>query len=107
MPVAAFALQTLHGATFGMTHLGIMMAIGAVSTPGHTARLQAAYQFCHGLMLAAAMAAGGPLFRLSPIVAFFAAAAVALPAVWLANGLPRGLQPQSAAFGRRDDGAPE
>ena len=69
-PVAAFALQTLHGATFGMTHLGIMMAIGAVSTPGHTARLQAAYQFCHGSMMAAAMVAAGPLFRLSPTVAF-------------------------------------
>jgi MFS transporter, PPP family, 3-phenylpropionic acid transporter len=95
-PVAAFALQTLHGATFGMTHLGIMMAIGAISTPGHTARLQAAYQFCHGLMMAAAMAAGGPLFRVSPTVAFLAAAAVALPSMYLANGLPRGLQPQSA-----------
>ena len=98
-PVAAFALQTFHGATFGMTHLGIMMAIGAISTPGHTARLQAAYQFCHGLMMAAAMAAGGPLFRLSPTIAFLAAAAVALPSMYLANGLPHGLQPQSAGSG--------
>ena len=55
-----------------MTHLGIMMTIGAVATPGHTARLQAAYQFCHSSMIAIAMAAGGPLFRLSPIVAFLA-----------------------------------
>ncbi len=98
-PVVAFALQTLHGATFGLTHLGVMMAIGAVSTPGHTARLQAAYQFCQGLTLAAAMAAGGPLFRLSPTVAFMAAAAVAVPVLILANGLPRGLQPQSAGSG--------
>jgi PPP family 3-phenylpropionic acid transporter len=99
VPVAAFALQTLHGATFGMTHLGIMMAIGAVSMPGHTARLQAAYQFCHGSMMAIAMAAAGPLFRLSPTAAFLAAAAVALPSMYLANGLPRGLQPQSAGSG--------
>ena len=92
-------LQTLHGATFGMTHLGIMMTIGAVATPGHTARLQAAYQFCHGSMLAVVMAAGGPLFRLSPTLAFLAAAAIALPALYLANGLQRGLQPQSAGSG--------
>ncbi len=99
VPAAAFALQTLHGATFGMTHLGMMMTIGAVATPGHTARLQAAYQFCQGLTMAAAMAAGGPLFRLSPIVAFLAAAAVSLPAAYLANGMPRGLQPQSIGSG--------
>jgi PPP family 3-phenylpropionic acid transporter len=99
-PVAAFALQTLHSATFGMTHLGIMMAIGAVVTPGHTARLQAAYQFCAGLSLATAMAAGGPLFEMSPIVAFLAAAAVSVPAIYLANTLPRGLQPQAGASRR-------
>ena len=69
-PAAAFALQTLHGASFGLTHLGIMMAIGAVSTPGHTARLQAAYQFCHGSMMALTMIAAGPLFRMSPVIGF-------------------------------------
>jgi PPP family 3-phenylpropionic acid transporter len=106
VPAAAFALQTLHGATFGMTHLGIMMAIGAVSTPGHTARLQAAYQFSAGLMLAIAMAAAGPLFRFSPVGAFLVAAAVAVPSIYLANGLPRGLQPQSAVSGG-DTKAPE
>jgi PPP family 3-phenylpropionic acid transporter len=106
VPLAAFALQTLHGATFGMTHLGIMMAIGAVSTPGHTARLQAAYQFCHGSMMAAAMVAAGPLFLISPILAFFVAAAAALPSLYLANGLPRGLQPQTAVSGG-ETSAPE
>ncbi len=99
MPAAAFALQTLHGATFGMTHLGIMMTIGAVATPGHTARLQAAYQFCHSSMLAVTMAAGGPLFRLSPMIAFLAAASLELPAAYIANGLKRGLQPQSVGSG--------
>jgi MFS transporter, PPP family, 3-phenylpropionic acid transporter len=98
-PISAFALQTLHGATFGMTHLGIMMTIGAVATPGHTARLQAAYQFCSSSMIAFVMAAGGPLFRFSPTVAFFAAATLALPAAYLANGLQRGLQPQRVGSG--------
>ena len=98
-PAAAFALQTLHGASFGLTHLGIMMAIGAVSTPGHTARLQAAYQFCHGSMMALTMIAAGPLFRMSPVIAFAAAALVSLPSIWIANRLPRGLQPQSAGSG--------
>ena len=57
-------------------------------------------------MLAVAMAAGGPLFRISPTLAFLAAAAVALPAAYLANGLPRGLQPQSAGSGG-ETSAPE
>ncbi len=105
-PAAAFALQTLHAATFGMTHLGVMMTIGAVATPGHTARLQAAYQFCQSSGLAVAMTAGGLLFRISPTFAFIAAAAVALPAAWIANGLPRGLQPQSAGSGG-ETSAPE
>jgi PPP family 3-phenylpropionic acid transporter len=106
VPIAAFALQTLHGATFGMAHLGIMMTIGAVSTPGHTARLQAAYQFCHGSMIAAATIAAGPLYRVSPVLAFFAAALAALASLLIANGLPRGLQPQRAGSGGETN-APE
>jgi PPP family 3-phenylpropionic acid transporter len=99
LPASAFFLQTFHGATYGLTHLGVMKAIGAVSTPGHTARLQAAYQFCAGAMIAAATLAGGPLFGLSPLMAFSTAAAVTLPAILLAYRLPRGLQPQSAGSG--------
>ncbi len=98
-PAAAFFLQTFHGATYGLTHLGVMKAIGAVSTPGHTARLQAAYQFSAGAMIAAATLAGGPIFGLSPLMAFLSAAAITLPAIVLAYGLPRGLQPQSARSG--------
>jgi PPP family 3-phenylpropionic acid transporter len=94
-PVAAFALQTLHAATFGLVHLGIMMAIGAVAVPGHTARLQAAHQLVGGLALAAAMAGSGPLFRVSPVLAFSVMSALAVVGFALAWGLPRGLQPQS------------
>ena len=98
-PVAAFVLQTLHAATFGLTHLGIMMAIGAVAVPGHTARLQAAHQLVGGLMLAAAMAGSGPLFRASPVLAFWIMAALAVAGLIIAHGLKRGLQPQSAGSG--------
>ncbi len=98
-PLAAFALQTLHAATFGLTHLGIMMAIGAIAVPGHTARLQAAHQVIGGLMLAAAMAGSGPLFRVSPVLAFSAMSVLAVVALVIAWGLKRGLQPQSAGSG--------
>jgi PPP family 3-phenylpropionic acid transporter len=98
-PLAAFALQTLHAATFGLSHLGIMMAIGAVAAPGHTARLQAAHQVIGGLMLAAAMAGSGPLFRVSPVLAFSAMSAAAAAALALAYALPRGLQPQRLGAG--------
>jgi len=98
-PLAVFALQTLHGVTFAVTHLGVMMAIGAVATPGHTARLQASHQLIGGIMLAATTACAGPLFRLSPAAAFWAMAVVAVPAMVLAAGLQRGLQPHSAVVG--------
>jgi len=98
-PVAAFALQMLHATTFAMTHLGVMMAIGAIATPGHTAGLQSAHQVIGGLMLASATALAGLLFRLSPVAAFWAMAAMAVLGLVLARGLPRGLQPQSAGAG--------
>ncbi len=98
-PGAALALQALHAATYGLAHLGVMMAIGAFAAEGNTARLQAAYALLNGLFLAFTMAAAGPLFRLSPIAAFWAMAVFALPALFLAAGLPRGLQPQSSGRG--------
>lgn len=98
-PIAALALQSLHAVSFGLAHLGVIMAIAAVATRGHTARLQAAHQFVGGLVLAISTAAAGPLFKLSPDVAFWAMAALALPALAFAYGLRRGLQPQSAAGG--------
>jgi MFS transporter, PPP family, 3-phenylpropionic acid transporter len=98
-PLSAFALQTLHAASFGLTHLGIMMAIGAVTMPGHTARLQAAHQLIGGVMLATAMAGSGPLFRISPLLAFSAMSAAALLGLVIALGLRRGLQPQTIGSG--------
>jgi PPP family 3-phenylpropionic acid transporter len=99
LPVAALALQTLHAATFGLSYLGVMMAIGAVAVPGHTARLQAAHQFIGGVTMATTMAAAGPLFGLSPILPFWAMAALAVVGLVIAYGLQRGLQPQRAGTG--------
>ena len=98
-PAAALLLQGLHAATYALAHLGVMMAIGAFASLGHTARLQAAYQLLNGLLLALTMAAAGPLFRLSPVAAFWGMAVFALPSLFLAARLPRGLQPQSSARG--------
>jgi PPP family 3-phenylpropionic acid transporter len=98
-PAAALVLQALHALTFGAAHLGVMMAIGAVGVPGHTARLQGVHQLVSGFSLAVATLAAGPLYRLSPASAFIAMALVAAPGLFLALRLRPGLQPQSAALG--------
>jgi MFS transporter, PPP family, 3-phenylpropionic acid transporter len=98
-PAAALVLQCLHALTFAGAHLGVMMAIGAVAVPGHTARLQGVHQFVGGLMLAVTTLSAGPLYRLAPALPFACMAALAVPALILAFGLRRGLQPQSAVLG--------
>ena len=102
-PPAAVLLQALHAASFAATHLGIVMAIGAVATPGHTARIQATHQLVAGLLMALATLGSGPLYRLAPGAAFAGMALLSAAGIWLALGLPRGLQPppqpQSAAEG--------
>jgi PPP family 3-phenylpropionic acid transporter len=95
----AFALQTLHALTFGAAHLGVMMAIGAASVPGHTARLQGAHQAVSGFTLAVATLAAGPAYRLAPAAAFLAMAALAAPALYLALRLRRGIQPHNSGRG--------
>jgi MFS transporter, PPP family, 3-phenylpropionic acid transporter len=96
---AALMLQALHALTFGAAHLGVMMAIGAVSVPGHTARLQGVHQIVSGLILAIATLAAGPIYRVSPAAVFIAMAVLAAPALYFALRLRPGLQPQSAALG--------
>lgn len=98
-PAAALMLQALHALTFALTHLGIIAAIAAVSVPGHTARLQAAYQVLSGFMLAVMTLVAGPLYQLSPLVVFLAMAALALPALLLASSMRRELHPQRATLG--------
>lgn len=98
VPAAAFPLQMLHAASFASNHLGVMMAIGAVATPGHTARLQAAHQLVSGLLLAGTTFASGPLFRISPQAAFWAMAAMAAAGLLFAARVGRP-QPQSLGEG--------
>lgn len=98
-PIAAMALQTLHGLTFGCAWLGVMMAIGAVAKPGHTARLQAGHQLVSGLFLATAIICIGPLYRLQQDWAFWLMAVLGLAGLSLALTLPRGLQPQNEGSG--------
>jgi MFS transporter, PPP family, 3-phenylpropionic acid transporter len=98
-PETAFMSQALHGATFAATHLGVVMAIGSVATPGHTARIQATHQLVAGLLLAVATLGCGPLYRLAPSVAFAGMSCLSAVGIWLAYGLPRGLQPQRAGEG--------
>jgi PPP family 3-phenylpropionic acid transporter len=98
VPVSAFPLQMLHAASFAANHLGVMTAIGAVSTPGHTARLQAAHQLVSGLLLAGATFASGPLFRISADAAFWTMAAMAAAGLFFASRAGRP-QPQSSGEG--------
>lgn len=104
-PPAAFLLQALHAASFAATHLGIVMAIGAVATPGHTARIQATHQLVGGLLMALATLGSGPLYRLDPAAAFAGMALLSAAGVWLALGLPRGLKPPSQPPGQPQSAA--
>ncbi len=99
VPSAVYVLQALHALTFAATHLGVMMTIGAVATPGHTARLQASHQMISGLLLATATVAAGPLYRSAPQLAFWAMAGLGAVGLVAAFGLKRGLQPHSEAGG--------
>jgi PPP family 3-phenylpropionic acid transporter len=98
-PLPALALQALHALSFAATHLGVMMAIAARASPGHTARLQASHALISGLLLAAATLGAGPLFAAAPSAAFAAMALLGLCGLLLALRLPGGLQPQSAGGG--------
>lgn len=98
-PPLVMGLQALHALTFGAAHLGVMMAIGAVAGAGHSARLQGTHQLVGGLLIACTTLAAGPAYRISPQVALWAMAALALPALAIALRLPRGLQPQRAGSG--------
>lgn len=98
-PTLAFGVQVLHAASFAATHLGVMMAIGAVATPGHTARIQGLHQFVSGSITGLAALSAGPLFKLSPPLAFWAMAALSIGGGLISAGLARGLQPQSPGPG--------
>jgi PPP family 3-phenylpropionic acid transporter len=95
-PALAFVLQTLHALTFAASYMGVIMAIGALASPGHTARLQAGFQLTSGVIGAVAILFAGPVFRFNPLLAFWAMAVLGAAGLALAWNVRRGMQPRDA-----------
>lgn len=105
--VATFALQALHGLSFGATHLGLVHFIGAAVPARRAAAAQSLAATVMGVFMAATTASSGVLFERLDALAFLAMAALAAAAL-VAAGLAaragrwrRGAagQPQSAGGG--------
>jgi MFS transporter, PPP family, 3-phenylpropionic acid transporter len=80
----AFA-QTLHAATFAVTHLAVMHYITRATPAGLSASMQSFYSaLSGGLAMGLAMLAAGRLFEVGAAEAFFAMAAIAFTAAALA-----------------------
>jgi len=98
---AAVALQTLHGLSFGATHLGTIAALAALSPPGLRGRMQGVVSSGIALGSAGASVASGALFRSASSLAFAAMVPLAafgvVCAVAAARRFPR--QPQRAGEG--------
>jgi PPP family 3-phenylpropionic acid transporter len=80
--------------------MGVIMAIGALASPGHTARLQAGFQLISGVIGAVAILSAGPMFRYSPLLAFWAMAALGVAGMALAWNVRRGMQPPEEGGGQ-------
>lgn len=82
--VLVFA-QTLHAATFAVTHLAVMHYITRATPAGLAASMQSFYAaLSGGLAMGLAMLAAGRLYEVGATEAFFAMAAIALTAAALA-----------------------
>jgi PPP family 3-phenylpropionic acid transporter len=79
-----FALQALHGLTFGATHLGGMAALTALAPPGARARAQGMLAAMTALGTALTTMASGPLYRLWDAGMFAAMAPLGLVGLALA-----------------------
>lgn len=96
-PLATFALQSLHGLTFGATHLGAMAALTALAPQGARGRAQGALAAVQALGMASAMALGGVVYDAAGGLVFLAmaplgAAGLALVAVAGRARLKEGLK---------------
>jgi len=69
-----FALQTLHGLSFGAVHLGMVGYLAKVVPPKWAATGQSLAATSSGFMMAAGMALSGRLYALDPAYAFWAMA---------------------------------
>jgi MFS transporter, PPP family, 3-phenylpropionic acid transporter len=74
---ATFALQALHGLTFGATHLGAMGALAQLAPEGSRGRAQGLMASAHALAMAAATGLSGLLFRAAGPMVFLAMAPLA------------------------------
>jgi PPP family 3-phenylpropionic acid transporter len=76
-PVAVMVLlQLLHGASFGTTHLGVMMYLNQNATEGARAAAQGDVATANSLMMASASALAGVLYGASGSTAYLAMAAM-------------------------------
>lgn len=98
---ATFALQALHGLTFGATHLGTMGALALLAPEGARGRAQGIVASAHALAMAAATGLSGPIFRVAGPLVFLAMVPLAVAGMVLALFALRslGAQPQSAGEG--------
>jgi PPP family 3-phenylpropionic acid transporter len=60
---ATFVLQTLHGASFGATHLGTIAALALLAPEAARGRAQGAMTSVQALAMAAGTVASGPIYR--------------------------------------------
>lgn len=73
-PLATFALQSLHGLTFGATHLGAMAALTALAPAGARGRAQGVLAAVQALGMAGAMTLGGVIYDAAGGLVFLAMA---------------------------------
>lgn len=67
-----FALQALHGLTFGATHLGAMGALASLAPEGARGRAQGLMASTHAFAMAGATGLSGPIFRAAGSLVFLA-----------------------------------
>lgn len=98
---ATFALQALHGLTFGATHLGAVAAVTALAPEGSRGWAQGALSAMLALASAAATVASGVAFRAGGALAFAAVAPLGALGFVLALSAVRSVssQPQRAGEG--------
>lgn len=77
-PLATFALQSLHGLSFGATHIGAMAALTALAPRGARGRAQGMLAAVQALGMASAMALGGVIYEWGGGLVFLAMAPLGL-----------------------------
>lgn len=80
---SAFALQLLHGLTFGATHLGMIGFIAVTIPARRAATAQGLASTFGGITTALGTLAAGPLYSADPVIAFWSMAATSVVALIL------------------------